>query len=390
MAQDKEVYFIDESTGEAQAKPHKFTDVPEKKDLVNEGQTDASKELYHGVNLFTRSEFLSGIFDYRYRYGILNPYYNLSTAREILFFTKPDLNIFKVGTEDADSYGTDYENMNINLANQPLFVEIYRRFPQVLYSLQQSASGDSSNPFNNLLGNMVQSNLDVPDTTADMIETPSNVYGVSYKYRGSSESGDDNHTFSLEFKDTKFLPVYHFFKAYDVYEILKHHGAIRPRSRYISNKVLHDQYAIYKFVVDEDMETIIYYAKYYGVKSVNLPRNVFNNTNFDNGISYSIDFDAAFVEDMNPQILIDFNNLAFNYWESLSKDIHVFDLENGKVDMRAAKAAVVGAEIAGSKGFTVLGTNSSYNPQNTTENHSFNNIPGRILYKLKWRGDQSV
>ena len=34
----------------------------------------------------------------------------------------------------------------------------------------EAGSGGDHNPFNNLLGNMVQSNLDVPATTAEMIE----------------------------------------------------------------------------------------------------------------------------------------------------------------------------------------------------------------------------
>ena len=360
-------------------------------DLKQDGTTTSGhRDFYHQANLFDRYEYTKGIFTQRFRYGILNPYENITTAREILFFTKPDLNIQKTtmfndgDRVESDQYGPT--GLHKTLENYSFFTELKSKMPGVLDCLQSSAPGNS-NPFNNLLGNMVQSNLDIPATTADMIETPANVYGVSYKYRGSSEAGDDNHTFSLEFKDTKYLPVYHFFKAYDMYEIFKHHGLIRPKKYYISNKILHDQYSIYKFLLDEDMETIIYYAKYYGVKSVNLPRDVFNTTTFDNGISYSIDFDAAFVEDMNPQILSDFNQLAYSYWKDLPYHIPVFNKRKAQIDMRTAQCAVVAVERANERGFRVLGTGLQVIDE-TSSIHNYNKIPGRFVYKLKWKGDQ--
>ena len=353
------------------------------KDFSSSTETEPHKEFYHESNLFTRNELYKGIFDQRYRYGVLNPYDSLTTSREILFFTKPDLNLIKSSKNQGDPSLYESSGLHKTLANYGFFRELKTYMPEILWSLQSSATEDN-NPFINLLGNMVQSNLDLPATSADMIETPSNIYGVSYKYRGSSEAGDDNHTFSLEFKDTKYLPVYRFFKAYDLYEILKHHGSIAPVNYYITNKILHDQYSIYKFILDEDMETILYYAKYYGVKSVNLPRDVFNTTTFDNGISYSIDFDAAFVEDMNPQILQDFNFLAYNYWSSLPQDIPVFNLNTGKVDMRSAKCAIVCHEVRGAIRGHIIGTGNDYiNPYNQATFKT-------TAYKLKWKGDKTV
>ena len=359
-------------------------------DLTPSGVGDDQKTLYHGINTFAQSEFTKGIFTHRYRYGVLNPYQSLTTAREILFFTKPELNLFNSGSDAVDSIGVAGDGvLNPVLEDYPFFTELNDRYPEVLYALQNSAHNPNNDPFNHLLGNMVQSNLDVPSTTADMIETPANVYGVSYKYRGSSEAGDDNHSFSLEFKDTKYLPVYSFFKAYDLYEILKHHGIVRPNMYYISNKILHDQYAIYKFILDEDMETIIYYAKYYGVKSVNLPRDVFNTTSFDNGLSYSIDFDAAFVEDMNPQILLDFNSLSYNYWKSLNYHVNVYDLKNNRVDMRAANSAVVVRMQSGKSGYQVLGAKEWTKDQGSGAK-LLHSVPGGVVYKLRWKGDQKV
>ena len=92
------------------------------------------------------------------------------------------------------------------------------------------------------------SNLSIPSISSESIETPVNMYGVGYSYRGSSEASDDNPTFSLEFKDTKYLDVYMYFKAYEEYETLKHHGVIKPSDYYIVNRILHEQFCIYKFI----------------------------------------------------------------------------------------------------------------------------------------------
>ena len=166
------------------------------------------------------------------------------------------------------------------------------RYLGVLRCLQSSISLNAD-PFNHLLENAVQSNLEVPPLSAEMIETPNNMYGVGYTYRGSSEASNDTYNFSLEFKDTKWKPVYNFFQAYEDYETLKHHGVLEPWAYYLWAKILYDQYAIYKFMVDEDQETILYYGKAYGVKSKSLPRDAWSNTDFANGLSYSIDFEAA-------------------------------------------------------------------------------------------------
>ena len=307
--------------------------------------------LLHSYNRFTRTEL--NPFNKRFRYGYLDPYRTVSTAREYLFFTKPDLNIYD--HDKNESVLTEY------LRTQTFWTELSKAHPDVIRMLELSL--DRSDPFNNLLGNTVMNNLEIPSIEAEMIDTPSNMYGVSYTYRGSSESSDNNPTFSLEFRDTKYLPVYNFFRAYEDYETIKHHGHIPPGNYYIKNHVLNDQYAIYKFVVAEDGETILYYGKFYGVKSKSLPRDVFSNTDFSNGLSYSIDFGAAFYEDMKPYLLAEFNNLYARKWRN---SLYLYDVYNPYLDAadnRPATAARV---------FRVVSNQS----------------PCGYVYKLKWKGNE--
>lgn len=362
--------------------------------------SDLFKSIYHSANIYTETE--TDLFHNRYRYGVLNAYQTLTNSREFLFFTKPDLNIIPSGDPNSPIINVNGNSidhatyLNGVLQNYPFWIELCQRYPGVVESLQGSLHLDGRvDPFNHLLANMVQSNIDVPGLSAEMTETPTNMYGIGYNYRGSSEASDDGFDFSLEFKDTKYLPVYNFFKAYEEYETLKHHGVIAPHIQYIYDKVLHDQYAIYKFVVGDDGETIVYYAKYYGVKSKSLPRDVFNSNTYDNGLSYSVDFNAAFVEDMNPLILSDFNELAYPYWSSKQNFIDVYDFRYDKVDNRAANAAVVVREVNGQKGYQILGKGSEYQFDNIDTQGDGNpkshlKEPGGFCYKLKWKGDASV
>lgn len=317
-------------------------------------------EVYHANGLFRRNEI--DYFNQRYRFGVLNPYGTISTCREYLFFTKPDLNIYPRSNESG---GTPQKDLADYLQTQPYWLELASKHFDVITCLQSSLGKltGRNDPFNQLLANTCTSNLDIPGLQSEMIDTPSNTYGVNYQYRGSSESSNDNFEFSLSFSDTKELSVYHFFKAYEEYQTLKHHGVLPPWYQYIMDKILYDHYSIYKFLVDEDGETIIYWAKMYGVKSKSLPRDTFSSTDFNDGITFAVDFSSAFFDDMNPMILTEFNNISRDYYNAQPYQIdihnHIFD----RTDNRPARAAYI------------------------EESENISQVYGYKTYKLKWRGD---
>lgn len=323
------------------------------------GPDDYFVAAEHSANRFKQNDL--SLFNNRYRFGYIDPYRTVSTVREYLFFTKPDLNIC------ADPDGNVTTTLAPYLRTKDFWTELYANQYDVIKELQYSL--DKSNPFNDLLGNAVISTLEIPGIEAEMIDTPANMYGVSYTYRGSSEASDNNPTFSLEFRDNKYLPVYNFFKAYEDYEVIKHHGHLPPQDIYRQQKILYDQYSIYKIMVGDDGETILYYGKFYGVKSKSLPRDVFSNTDFSNGLSYSIDFGAAFYDDMKPHILVEFNNLYKTAWNNAKYEYDVHNTDLDIPDNRRAKAA------------RVFRVSSSYAKNSNTAGY---------IYKLKWKGDDRI
>ena len=277
------------------------------------------------ISNFKKNMNAAGIYDRRdidwfdkfNRFGYIDPFNTLTHTKEYLFFTKPDLHLFK----DSES-----NYLNPELENIPLFIEMKNNYRVVLEQLQSSCSR-SNGPFIKVLTNSIKNTLDVPTLTARTIETSATIYGTKQNYRGAS-SGDEDFEFSLEFEDTKYLELYMLFKCWDEYSRRKILGLVSPpRDSYIINKVLHDQIAIYKFIVGEDNETIIYFAKGFGCFPMGVPREAFSDMDKNGGLIYSIPWKCFVIEDMNPLILKDFNILVSNYMRS-TKDIPLYDKIN--------------------------------------------------------------
>lgn len=298
-------------------------------------------------NIYNRRDM--ALYDKFSRFGILDPYNSLAGTKEYLFFTKPDLHICKPGTHE----------LNKQLSNSNFFTELAKRYPQVIGQLQKSTETEKSgsyNPFMTLLSNTVKSKLDMPGMDAKVIDTGATIFGTSIDYRGDAFNSGEKYEFSLEFEDTKYLELYHFFKAMEEYAQLKKIGIVTPPninnapeskgyaySRYLEKKELHDQFSIFKFIVDDDYQDIIYYAMFVGVFTKSTPREAFSDINPDGGLRYNVQFEAQFVDDMKPYILDVFNGLI-NDTMVLNKEEEWLDIYNGKigeVDGRWAKTPYV-------------------------------------------------
>ena len=237
------------------------------------------------------------------RYGCIDPFNSLSENREFLFFTKPDLNIF--ATETSSDNG-----LISGLTSQPLFVDAYQRYRKILCQLESSVTSDgNTSPFMCLLSNAVTSRLDLPGISAEDADSTQNIYGTSIKYRGHSLKSDNGFNFTLSFTDTVFLEIYELVKLYDEYARLCKLGYVETKKKYIENKILPDQFSIYKFIVGADGETILYAAKIIGVFFTDVPRSDFGDPGQD-GFKYSLSFYGQFVEDNTLTIINDFNKVS--------------------------------------------------------------------------------
>lgn len=299
---------------------------------------DAADQAQYGVTAIGDSEKdnlhdllnANGIFrpedydDYNsfYVFPRNDPYKMLGTTREYIFITKPDLHIFGTrgknnGVPDynRDTPLTDNYNLNPELRAVPFFLDLYNRgYRSVLTSLQKSAlptEGEVRSPFVNILSNYKTSNLDLSDITVGEEETAANIYSTKIFYRKPSDSADEDNEFSLEFKDNKYLSCYLWFKAYDLYEQQKYHGMVTPTDiNYIVYKILSDQMTVFKFIVGEDGETIIYWACLWGCYPKSVPRSTFSDLPTDGSLKFTVNWKATFQQDMDPMILTHFDNLC--------------------------------------------------------------------------------
>ena len=179
---------------------------------------------------------------------------------------------------------------------------------RVAYELQYSL--DRTQPFSHLLSASVNDTLSLDSSTSKTMEISTTLFGNSYHYLQDSEASDNQLSFNLEFVDNKNLDTYHFFKAYNEYHIARKAGLVTPPTlNYYRYKRLHNTMGIYKFVVGEDMETLLYWAYLWGVIPTSCPRDAFSNPQFSDGLTFSISFEAAFIDDMKISILEQFNSL---------------------------------------------------------------------------------
>lgn len=258
------------------------------------------------------------------RFGYFDPYNTNSVTREYIFFTKPDLYLFNPGTT----------TLNPQISNIPFFTNCASNFKNTMLQLQSSVDTKftGNSPFCNLLTNSITSTLDISDISIDKLETATNIYGNKLEYPLATTTSSNLQEFNLEFKDNKFLDTYMFFRIWYEYELLKIKGLVTPPPKggnkyyYTLNKILHDQMSAYKIIVGEDMETIIYWAKFWGVYPTTIPRSTFSDM-MEGPIRFSVSFASQWVEDMEPTILADFNQVVATKKNQHHKDIPIYKSE---------------------------------------------------------------
>ena len=283
-----------------------------KKIMANHGISDK----YENDQLYTKFT----------RFGVLDPKNTLLNTKEFVFITKPDLALLETNSNELNPVISGNAN--------GLFMDAKRRYLPVMKQLQYSA--DESHPFMNMLSNSLTSTVDLPGISMDTVDSGVNVFGTKISYVGTPYKSDENHSFTLEFEDTKYLDVYMLFKLYAEYEKLKWNGALKFQNHqrwknYVVNKVLHDQFSVYKFIVSDDGYRLLFWARLTGCYPTSVPRDAFSDTREGGPQKISVSFNSHFCREMDPIILFQFNSLVANALKDC-RESQIFDYDNHMVN----------------------------------------------------------
>ena len=317
-----EVYTLSDKGRELFAENNRNNDDNLWKSILNMGIVD--REDQDNLHPGYEEPIIHNRYD---RVGCIDPYNGFVGSKEYVFFTRPDLHMF--------NEITDVTRLNDELTHLPLFNDFFVRYPYIFKVLQSSISQQylPTHPFITLLTNTIASPIQLPEITAKTHETGANAFGTKILYRGTSHPSDEDITFTTEFTDNRYLEVFHFFKVFDEYIRQKQLGWITPRDpRYTINKILADQISIFKLVVAEDGESLLYWAKWTGCSPMNVPSDALSDLANTNGnLTFSITWHAQFFDDDDMDILQDFNTVVRNYTAGYTGngDIPLYDPATG-------------------------------------------------------------
>lgn len=298
-----------------------------------EGYKALKEDMVKNDSLLRRTMRANGVYDKSdmtynttfYRFPRNDPFNYVEGTREYCFFVKPDLNILDNGNLSA----------SIQNAKVPYFYNLYNNGYRYTTLQDLCYSNGGGCPFVRILSNRKTSTVDIPDIAVEELETAQNMYGTRILYPKSSMKSDEDIDFTVEFEDTKHLEIYNFFKAYDYYRQLKWLGIISPREDDIYNKILHDHMGLYKFVVDDDGETLLFWCKWTGLYPKIISRSAFGDIPEKGPLKITVGFkQSGFFEDMVPNIISDFNSLIGNWvGSSTSLGSHEYDLWDDEIQM---------------------------------------------------------
>lgn len=299
---------------------------------AEEELTKINTDISETTSLLRRTMRANGVYELRdmtyntsfYRFKRWDPYHLVEGTREYVFFIKPQLEIMV----NSNLNTSDHHNFAVIPYFKNLFDLGYG--PTVLGDLSAGSGGDSC-PFIRILTNRIASPVDIPEIRVDALETSQNMYGTKLFYPKSSMKSDEDVEFNIEFEDTPYLEIYLLFKTWDYYRKLKWLGVIRPADSFIQNKILSDHISIYKFIVDNDGESILYYCKWTGVFPNLISRNSFGEIPERGPFKVVIGFkQSGWFEDMDPMILSEFQAIVTR-WRNTYEATKLWDDEIGMI-----------------------------------------------------------
>ena len=214
-----------------------------------------------------------------------------------IFMTTPSMNIF------------DGETIQKSLAvSAPAFLDEFSLGNRdILYALQYGSNSNKTSTFIKFLTNRFKS-LTTKDFSMRSIDRFESYKGFKQVLPGPNAEGITADVLSVNFTESKDLDVIKFNLLWMRYMEAVRFGTHKPNNGAIYGKFLDYTSSIYYFILDADLSKILYYCKYTGVYPVMVPLGNMGQSIQDRTIQdVSISYQYMVKEDLDPQILTDFN-----------------------------------------------------------------------------------
>jgi hypothetical protein len=137
-------------------------------------------------------------------------------------------------------------------------------------------------------------------------------------------------TFQVEFTDIHGGEITKLFKAWVDYIFAIRRGYIRPKPSNVTDKIVDYLGSMYYFVVGPDGKEIVYWSKLTGVAPTAVPYSAYGTKRDQHSeiVKFSVPFVFSYKEDMDPNILADFNLVAGGLVEQEQKTPIRFDMKS--------------------------------------------------------------
>ena len=216
-----------------------------------------------------------------------------------IFITKPRLNLV---AEAGDSY-------RLNIDNNAFFKYLEGTNPEVLEMLCDKSTVDSS-MFIKLLSNRYKG-FETQDQVMRTKEMHETWKGYKLNQPISVINSVNGGSFSITYDEVNNSIITKIHKAWLDYIEKVRFGEVVPSADSVQNRELEYLSSLYYFSLTPDGETIQYWAKYVGLAPISAPYSSFGGDKGEiDSIKPSVQYAYSYKEDMEPDILLDFNKVS--------------------------------------------------------------------------------
>lgn len=233
----------------------------------------------------------------------------LMGTRGHIFMTRPDMNLLFQSPEDGANVLTNDPKSKVMSAHASVFM----RYMQTAHSnlmgyLMQSQY--PAGPFIPIISNRVTS-LDISDEVLETTEHGETLTGWKNTYAQSTIKSKTANSVNLTFRDDDMLSIYKIMKVWVEYMNAVYRGEAYPNVKLSSKRILDYAVSIYYFLTKTTGEDILYWCKFTGCFPTAAPTSNFSDSSTESAsATYTVPFQYAKKDDVNPVSIVEFNNLT--------------------------------------------------------------------------------